>query len=72
MNMGKCNDCQDTIRNLTVSIYYMLKPYHEKHIIDDQTFVYISASLKKIENQVASKNNKLLTFLKRRFLWYAK
>lgn len=50
-----CRDCQDQIRSATAGIYVALKPLRKEGRVDDQTWVLVLAYLRKIEQQVASK-----------------
>jgi len=51
-----CSECQDRVRSATTEIYKRLKDYRSAGMVDDQVFVTVAVLLKKIENQVASKN----------------
>lgn len=51
-----CRDCQDKIRSATAGIYAALKPCHKSRYFDDQDWAVVLGYLRKIEKQVASKN----------------
>jgi hypothetical protein len=57
-SLNQCMECQDVVRNATSEIYVRLRDAQRAGMIHEQTLAVVMVLLRKIEQQVASKEER--------------
>jgi hypothetical protein len=57
-SLNQCMECQDVVRSATSEIYVRLRDAQKAGMIHEQTLAVVMVLLRKIEQQVASKEER--------------